>query len=43
MRDALGLTFDRVYQLRLLLEEYGPDLVYIKGILNAVADATSWL
>ncbi len=24
MRDALGLTLDRVYQWRLLLEEYGP-------------------
>ncbi len=24
MRDALGLTLDRVYQCRLLLEEYRP-------------------
>jgi hypothetical protein len=24
IRDALGMTLDRVYQLRLLLEEYGP-------------------
>jgi hypothetical protein len=39
MRDALGLTSDRVYQLRLLLEEYGPKIVYIKGIHNTVADA----
>jgi hypothetical protein len=39
MRDALGLTSDRVYQWRLLLEEYGPEIVYIKGIHNTVADA----
>ena len=39
MRDALGLTSDRVYQWRLLLEEYGPKIVYIKGIHNTVADA----
>ncbi len=43
MRDALGLTSDRVYQWRLLLEEYGPKIVYIKGIHNTVADAVSWL
>jgi hypothetical protein len=43
MRDALGLTPDRVYQWRLLLEEYGPEIVYIKGIHNTVADAISWL
>ncbi len=41
MRDALGLTFDRVYQWRLLLEEYGPKILYIKGIHNIVADAVS--
>jgi hypothetical protein len=39
MRDALGLTLDRVYQWRLLLEEYGPEIVYIKGICNTMADA----
>jgi hypothetical protein len=39
MRDALGLTLDRVYQWRLLLEEYGPKIVYIKGIPNTIADA----
>jgi hypothetical protein len=38
MRDALGLTSDRVYQWRLLLEEYGPKIVYIKGIHNTIAD-----
>jgi hypothetical protein len=30
MRDALGLTLDRVYQWRLLLEKYKPKIVYIK-------------
>jgi hypothetical protein len=39
MRDDLGLTSDRVDQWRLLLEEYGPKIVYIKGIHNTVADA----
>jgi hypothetical protein len=39
MRDALGLTLDQLYQWRLLLEEYGPEIVYIKGIHNTIADA----
>jgi hypothetical protein len=39
MREALGFTLDRVYQWRLLLEEYGPKIVYIKGIHNAIANA----
>jgi hypothetical protein len=39
MRDALGLTLDRVYRWRLLLEEYGPEIIYIKVIHNTVADA----
>ncbi len=43
MRDALGLALDRVYQWRLLLEEYGPEIVYIKGTHNTVADAVSRL
>jgi hypothetical protein len=43
VRDALGLTLDRVYQWRLLLKEYGPNIVYIKGIHNTVADAISRL
>ena len=43
MRDALGLTSDRVYRWRLILEEYGPEIVYIKGIDNTVADAISRL
>ncbi len=38
-RDALGLTSDRVYRWRLLLEEYAPETIYIKGIHNTVADA----
>jgi TusA-related sulfurtransferase len=41
MHDALGLTPDLMYSWRLLLEEYGPVIVYIKGIQNTVADATS--
>jgi hypothetical protein len=43
IRDALGLTSDRVYRWRLLLEEYAPEIVYIKGIHNTVADAISQL
>ncbi len=39
MRDAIGSTLDQVYQWRLLLEEYGPEIVYIKGIHNTMADA----
>jgi hypothetical protein len=38
-RDALGLTSDRVYCWRLLLEEYAPKTIYLKGIHNTVADA----
>ncbi len=34
---------DRVYQWRLLLEEYGPKIVYIKGIHNNIADTISQL
>ncbi len=41
--DALGLTSDRVYCWRLLLEEYAPVIIYIKGIHNTVADAISRL
>ncbi len=43
MRDAPGLTLDRVYQWRSLLEEYGPKIVYNKGIHNTIVDAISWL
>ncbi len=38
-RDDLGLTSDRVYHWRLLLEEYAPEIIYIKGIRNTVVDA----
>ncbi len=41
--DDLGLTSDRVYRWRLLLEEYAPQIIYIKGIHNTVADAVSRL
>jgi hypothetical protein len=41
--DALGSTSDRVFRWRLLLEEYGPEIIYIKGEENTVADAISRL
>ena len=43
MQDALGLTSDQVYHWRLLLEEYGPTIVYINDIHNKVVDAISCL
>jgi hypothetical protein len=43
MRDALGSTSDQVYLWRLLLEEHGPKIVYIKDINNTVAEAISRL
>ena len=43
MLDTLDMTSDQVYHLRLLLEEYGPTIMYIKGIHNTVADAISQL
>ncbi len=43
MPDAVGLTSDRMYCWRLLLQEYGPTIVYIKGIHNTVVDAISQL
>jgi hypothetical protein len=42
-RDALGKTSDHVCRWRLLLEEYGPKIGYIKGIHNPVADTISHL
>ncbi len=42
-QDALGLTSDRVYCWRLLLEEFAPEIVYLKGIHNTVAEAISRL
>ncbi len=38
-RDALGLTSDRVYCWQLLLGEYAPKIIHIKGIHDTVADA----
>ena len=43
MQNALGMTSDSVYRWRLLLEEYGPVIEYIKGIDNTVAGAMSRL
>ena len=43
MQKALGYTSDRVYRWRLLLEEFGPEVVWIKGVHNTVADAISRL
>ena len=43
MQNALIMTSDRVYRWRLLLEEYGPAIGYIKCIDNTVADAMSML
>ena len=43
VKDALGLTCDRVHRWRLLLEEYNPEIEYIKGSENIVADAISRL
>jgi hypothetical protein len=43
VRDALGLTCNRVYCWRYILEEYGPKIVYMRGVGNIVADAISCL
>jgi hypothetical protein len=43
IQDALDLTSDRVYHWQLLLEEFAPEIVYVKGIHNMVADAISQL
>jgi hypothetical protein len=40
-QDALGLSSERVYHWQLLLEEFAPEIVYIKGIHITVADAIS--
>ena len=37
------VNFRLCFQWRLLLEEYGPKIVHIKGIHNTVADAISKL
>jgi TusA-related sulfurtransferase len=41
IQDALGLTSDRIYQWRLLLEEFDPEIVHIKRIHNTIDDAIS--
>ena len=43
MQEALGLTSNCVYRWCLLLGEYGPEITYIKGVDNTVADALSRL
>eukprot|EP00804_Cyclotella_cryptica_P008994 CCRYP_003093-RA/>CCRYP_003093-RA protein AED:0.16 eAED:0.18 QI:0/0/0/1/0/0/2/0/370 len=43
IQEALGLTSDRVYRWRLLLKKFGPEIVYIKGTHNTVANAISRL
>ena len=42
-RDGLSLASDRVARWRILLEEYAPEIIYIKRIHNTVADAISRL
>jgi hypothetical protein len=42
-RDGLGLTSDRVARWQILLGEYAPEIIYVKGIHNTVADAISRL
>jgi len=41
IQNALGLTSDRVYCWRLLLEEFGPEIIHIKNIHDTVAGAIS--
>ena len=41
VRDTLGFTCDRVYRWHLILEEYDPEIIYIKGSDNIAADAVS--
>jgi hypothetical protein len=43
MQEAVGLTSDRVYHWRLIIKEYGSEIIYIKGKHNTVADAISRL
>ena len=41
MQEAFRLTSDCVLYWCLLLKEYGPEITYIKGVDNTVADALS--
>jgi hypothetical protein len=41
MQDTLGFISDWVYCWILLLDKYGPTIMYIKGIHNTVVDAIS--
>ena len=43
IQEALGLTSNWVYRWRLLLKEYGPNIVHMNGIHNTVANAISLL
>ena len=43
MHNAIGLTSDWVYRWRIILDEYGPEIVYIKGIDNTMKNAISCL
>ncbi len=43
IQDALELTSDCIHRWILLLEEFGPKIMHIKGIHNTVADAISRL
>ena len=43
MHQALGLTSERMYRWRLIIEECGPEIIHIKGEMNTVADAISQL
>jgi hypothetical protein len=42
-RDGLSLASNRVAHWQIVLEEYAPEIIYIKGIHNTVADAISRL
>ena len=41
IQDALGLTSYCVYWWRLLLKEYGPEIMHIKGIHNNIGNTIS--
>ncbi|KAL7474654.1 hypothetical protein ACHAW6_000617 [Cyclotella cf. meneghiniana] len=41
IQESLSLTSYWVYRWRLLLEDYGPNIVHIKVIHKTVADASS--